>query len=514
VDSHVQLATTHARYTISMSMPKVLSSDSNEHSTPPLSSSNKERRRGINAPLMRSLSVVLDNIDNDDQFKARPPSPTVSQGLISCSIVVASSEMCLVKSPSAQLPSPTATSSSRCTRRPPLAPQQQHQQESQDREKRHQVESQRPLSPGALAREGVKVRDFAYESNLPLLPSIPRVRQLVIGPRPLKRTKRYFEQSDDDVFTTDTRSQSQSAASSQESEPHESVNKPKPLERKSTEPIIFPERMSRRPYRDIGYADLSQHPSSSQTAQRSLQYTLTPVSPTATSTFSPTTLPFPFPATKRFTAGGSQESELSTTDTSLATPKGPLTWGTITSDVPASQLDSNSSQIPLLVQDMGHDSQIDTGTEDTTAVDSPLSTEPATSPLQPRIDVGHLDDDDLDLDHDNLEDARISPPPSPTPRARAARQSLAGGPGNPPQTPNADAAPRYFLRKHGSPERDRASDSSPSGSPRRRRRPPAKAPAPYPRRVPPVTRQAAHAAGSGSSGRSPRARPLRKSKIS
>ncbi|KAH9965796.1 hypothetical protein BC827DRAFT_767552 [Russula dissimulans] len=482
---HVQLPTTHARYTISMSVSKVLSSDSNEHSTP--LSSNKERRRGANAPLMRSLSVP-DNADNNDQLSARQSSPTVSRGLISCSVVVASSKMCLVKPPSAQAPSPTATSSSKNTRRPSVT-FQQHQQESQDKEQHHRVESQRPLSPGTLARDGIKVRDFAYESNLPLLPSIPRVRQLVIGPRPLKRTKRYFEQSDDDIFTADTHSQSQSAASSQESEPHESVNKPKTLERKLTEPIIFPERMSRRPYRDIGYADLSQHPSSSQTAQRSPHCTLTPVLPTATSTFSfsPTPLPFPFPATKRFTAGGSQES---------ATPNGSLTWPAITSDMPASQLDDNSSQIPLLVQDATN-SQSDTGVEDSTAVGSPLSTEPATSPLQPRID--HLDGDDDD-------DARISPPPSPTPRTRAAHRSLTG------PTPNADAAPRYFLRKHGSPGRDRAPESPPS--PHRRRRPPTKAPAPYPRRVPPATRQAAHAAVSGSSGRSPRARPLRKSKIS
>jgi len=174
---------------------------------------------------MRSLfRGVRTNIDNDDQFKARPPSPTVSQGLISCSIVVASSEMCLVKSTSAQLPSPTATSCFKVHEASTLCPSTQHQQESQDREKRHQVESQRPAFSWGIGSWKVSKSETLHTKAtclyfLSITPSSPTRN----GPRPLKRTKRYFEQSDDDVFTTDTRSQSQSAASSQESEPTESV---------------------------------------------------------------------------------------------------------------------------------------------------------------------------------------------------------------------------------------------------------------------------------------------------
>ena len=350
-----------------------------------------------------------------------------------------------------------------------------------------------------------------------MIPSIPRARKVVLGARPLKRTKRYFEQPDDE-FTLDTHSQSQSAAaglSQSFSLLHESINKPstsRALERKSTEPVIIPEREPQRPYRDAGYADLSQHPSGSQGAQRSLRHKLTPVTPIAvarTITFSPVSLPFPFPATKRYTAAGSQESELST-DTPLVTPKGSLTWPTITSDVPASQLDNNSSQAPALVEDaMPTYSQLgfsppssqapDYHPDAITMVDATLGSSP------PPTEVG-TDLPQTPLDHlgDN---ARASSPPSPARRTRTARPRTDP---TPPPTPNADG-PRYFLRKHGSPGQDR--ESSPSLH-RRRKSPTKAAPAPYPRRVRPVTRQSAHAVASDSPGRSARARPLRKTSLS
>lgn len=426
----------------------------------------------------------------------------------------------LVKSPSAQS---STTSFSKYTRRPSLAFQQQKLDQEQEP---HQQGSQHPLSSETLARHGIKVRDFAYESNLPLIPSIPRARKVALGARPLKRTKRYFEEPDD-VFTLDTHSQSQSTAAgplaqtsaqSQElDQQHESVNKSRPLERKSTEPIIIPERESQRLYRDVGYADLSQHPSSSQAAQRSPWRTLTPTTPTAVTKtptkFSPVSLPFPFPATKRFTAGGgSQESELST-DTPLVTPKGSLTWPSphITSDLSASQLDNNNSQAPAL-DTMPTYSQLgfsppfsqapyshpdtDTATMDA-ATGSLPTTEVVSNVPQPSLDY--------------MDPARGSPPPSPSPsRTRRSRTSRPLTDPGPPQTTDA-GGPRYFLRKHGSPGQDR--DSSPSLL-RRRRKSSMKALAPYPGRVPPATRQSAHAASSNSPGRSARARPLRKATTS
>lgn len=484
-----------------VSMSKVLSSDSNEHSTP---LSDNKRRRGDNIiPLLSSVSV-LDNVDNNNaELSARQPSPI---------------------SPSAQTSTSSTASFSTYTRRPSLAFQQQKLDEDQER---HQQGSQPPLSPGTLARHGIKARDFAYESNLPLIPSIPRARKVMQGARPLKRTKRYFEQPDDDVFTVDTHSQSQSATagplSSQSQEPdqqHESLNKSRLLERKSTEPVIIPERESHRPYRDVGYADLSQHPSSSQAAQRSPRHTLTPTTPTAVTRtptkFSPVSLPFPFPATRRFTVeGDSQESELST-DTPLVTPKGSLTWPTpyITSDVPASQLDNNNSQAPALdtmptYSQLGFsppfsqapDSHPDTDTDtDTATVDAALRSPPT---IEVVSNVPHPSLDPIDP-------ARGSPPPSPSPsRTRRSRTSRPLTDPGPPLTPDA-GGPRYFLRKNGPQGQDH--DSSPSL--RRRRKSSMKALTPYPVRGPPATRQSAHAASSDSPGRSARTRPLRKATTS
>ena len=423
--------------------------------------------------------------------------------------------MCLVKSQSAQATAnPTATT---YTRR--LAFQQPQHQDEDDQTKQARL----PPSPGTLARHGVKVRDFAYESNLPLIPSIPRVRQLV-GARPLKRTRRYFEEPGD-VFTVDTPSQSQSSAAgpSQASlldldHQHESASQSsqsRPLERKSTEPIIVPgqgsQQQQQQLYRDVGYADLSQMPLGSQAAQKSPHHTLTPVTPTTVSrasTFSPAPLPPPFPPTRKSAAaGGSQESE-SSIDTPLVTPNGSLTWPTITSDLPASQLgtDNNGSQPPALVHDSTITySQLQLGLSPpvsqapdsdpaaaatTTTVDglgSPRPTEVASSPPQPPLDL------DLD-DGDNKAHAPSSPSPSPTRLTRAALPLSSPG------------GPRYFLRRHGSPRQDHTSTPSPL-------RISTRASGPYPNRVTPVTRQAAHAAASGSSGRSPRARPLRKTAI-
>src|SRR5258708_6931575 len=67
-----------------MSMSRVLPSDSNEHSTP---LSDNKGRHGTNIPLLSSVSV-LDNADNNPESSTRQPSPIVSQGLISCSIVL------------------------------------------------------------------------------------------------------------------------------------------------------------------------------------------------------------------------------------------------------------------------------------------------------------------------------------------------------------------------------------------------------------------------------------------
>ena len=409
--------------------------------------------------------------------------------------------MCPVKSPSTQSSNPT-TPPSKPARRPSLVIQQRQQQQRQ--------ESQPQLSPESLARHGIKVRDFAYESNLPLIPSIPRVRQLSLAARPLKRTKRQNEQSDD-VFAIDA-SQSDAANPFRASllvldHDHGGIfNKSKPLERKSTEPAIIPERERQRPFRDVGYTDLSQHASSSKAIQKSPLNTPTPVTPTPNKirTSSPTILTFPFSTTFPGLVGESQGTEPSI-DTPLATPKGSLTWPTITSDVPASQLDGDS-QLPA-AEDTTYsqlefsapssqalDSNPDLGGTDTLNPNSPRPTEPASSPAQPPPR--------------RLNGARASSPLSPCPRKRAIRLST----GTEVQTPSQNAVttttPRYFLRKHGTPTQAPTTPASPH---RKRVSSSSKVTTRYLGKAPVVTRQAAHAAVSGSGGRS--SRPLRKNTL-
>ncbi|KAH8988518.1 hypothetical protein EDB92DRAFT_1004997 [Lactarius akahatsu] len=416
--------------------------------------------------------------------------------------------MCPVKSPSAQSSNPS-TPPSKHARRPSLTIQQRQQQQQQQ-------ESQLQYSAESLARHGIKVRDFAYESDLPLIPSIPRVRQLSLAGRPLKRTKRQSEQPDNDVFGIDSRPQSQSDMAnpfrvSLLELDHDNAttggipNKSKPLERRSTEPAIIPERIPerqrQRPFRDVGYADLSQHASGSQPLQKSPLST-----PTSNRfrTFSPTALPFPFPATFHGLAEGSQGTDLSI-DTPLATPKGSLTWPTITSDVPASQLDGYSQ--PPAVEDMTYsqlgfsapssqalNSNPDLGgTDDPLSPSSPRPTEPASSPSRPPPR--------------RLNGARASSPPSPSPRNRALRTPTRPA----ASTPGAATTPRYFLRKRSTPAQAPASPASPH---RKRVSSSSKVAARYPGRIPAMTRQAAHATVSGSGGRSSHARPLRKTTLS
>ncbi|KAI0000009.1 hypothetical protein BJV77DRAFT_975839, partial [Russula vinacea] len=359
---------------------KVLSSDSNEHSTP---LSDNKGRRGTNVPLLSSVDDNAADNDAAELSAPRQPSPIVSQGLQS---FVLPQKRVLVKSPSAQSSSPT-TSFSKYTRRPSLAFQPQQQEQEQDG---HHQASQLPPSPGTLARHGIKRR---------------------LGARPLKRTKRYFEQPDD-VFTLDTHSQSQGAGLSQAlSLEHLSVLNKRPLERKSTEPQSSRRGESRNDHTAIFHDR------------------------TTSTTFFPVSLPFPFPATKRLSGGLSQESELST-DTPLVTPKGSVTWPSITSDVPASQLDNNNSSQPsAFVQDtMPTYSQLGFSPPFSQAPDShhPGGALGSPSPLtEPPLD--HLDDN-----------ARASSPPSPSPTRRTRTARPLAGP-SPPRTPNA-GGPRYFLR--------------------------------------------------------------------
>jgi hypothetical protein len=92
-----------------------------------------------------------------------------------------------------------------------------------------------------LAAFGVKVRDFAYESTLPPIASVPRVpRQVLPGPRPLQRARR-----DSDGSEAEPSSQPRSMSNS------------RLLERKLTKPASDPSISQSHFARARAYTDLS-----------------------------------------------------------------------------------------------------------------------------------------------------------------------------------------------------------------------------------------------------------------
>ncbi|KAI0268120.1 hypothetical protein BC834DRAFT_867966 [Gloeopeniophorella convolvens] len=438
-------------------MHKVSGSDSDEHSTLSTASfrHNTERLASASAAMSSATSA------------ARPTAAAASKTVLFQPQI----------SPSARWPSPSA-SAANYTRRTSLATHSQ------------QPAPQPQLSVQELARHGIKVRDFAYESNLPSIPSIPRIRQPVPNARPLKRLKR---QSDplDEVFPAISASQSQSDTAGPSSQTSsidweedtgdENADKAKRLERKSTEPIVPPASQQRqRLFRDAVYADLSQPPSGSQPSARALQYAPTPVSPTLNFA-----RPFHELEQQRLLYGpdtlrdpDSQEIEPHV-NTPLVTPQGSLTWPTATSDMPAPQAlppaPTPADMTPLQPGFSLPFPQPPGGGSPRPA------TEPATSPHHPRT-------------------RRASTPPSPSPRRERVGQSQP----SPPSAAAEPPTPRYFLRKRG-PAQEFVPVAVPAGpAPRCRRKSAKKAEAPYTTRMPSLTRQAA------SASESPRARPVRK----
>ena len=165
---------------------------------------------------------------------------------------------------------------------------------------------------------GIKVRDFAYESTLPPIASIPRVpRQIQPSARPLKRTSREWDEGN--------------GAPSCSSRPpfgRESTNepnkKPNALVRRPTEPLEFDPPASNSCM--TGHADLTRpFPLGSQL----LFHTSCRTPPRAPSASPPTPPLFGSPSQE-----ASQDSEL------VMTPPGAESWNIEdTSSIPASQLD-------------------------------------------------------------------------------------------------------------------------------------------------------------------------------
>ncbi|GLB34046.1 hypothetical protein LshimejAT787_0109300 [Lyophyllum shimeji] len=162
------------------------------------------------------------------------------------------------------------------------------------------IDPQTPAHAETLARLGIKVRDFAYESKLP--PVRPfRVRQIQPGPRPLKRVR---DDEDGDVFSVNPRAGEGGAGPSKKSR----------LEREITEPDI--QQPSIHPVRERGFMNLDEYePQSQSQSSQSQSQPLTYDSQRAESGDSQ-------PPSRYLQ---SQDSE-PYIDTPLVTPNGSLQW--------------------------------------------------------------------------------------------------------------------------------------------------------------------------------------------
>ncbi|KDQ64361.1 hypothetical protein JAAARDRAFT_52315 [Jaapia argillacea MUCL 33604] len=366
-----------------------------------------------------------------------------------------------------------------------------------------------------LAQHGIKVRDFAYESTLPPIPSIPRVRRPTqAGPRPLKRARRNNGTQDDE---DDELLLQGGSAIGVISRLGPVAKRPRVLERTPTEPANNENNLL--PRRELGFADLSQYkPQDSQGLGSSNVYSFSqqssmfqpsqPRTPLRTQPFAPVATPICYPDRQDIPAlsqpmfyDPSQESE-PYIDTPLVTPNGSMHFPVAdNSEIPPSQLDTNS-QLPVP----------DDITYSQLGFSSPLS-QPADleSTPPPRPGQMHTPPPQLatpsprritTLSSPHGKSPRLipltsdppipitspSPQPSPTRKPRSRRQT---------QPSHPTSSPRYFLRK-----RQASPAPSPSSRPRTRSSGGSRmGPAPF-------SFQSAHA--KSHKGSSPRMRTLRK----
>ncbi|KAG6910962.1 hypothetical protein DXG01_006016 [Tephrocybe rancida] len=185
------------------------------------------------------------------------------------------------------------------------------------------IDPQSQVHADTLAKLGIKVRDFAYESKLP--PVQPyRVRQIQPGPRPLKRNRRDGEENEDDVFQDNSRTGPSEGSSSKRSK----------LEREDTEPDITQQQS--RPTRARGFMNLNEYEPQTPPWFQSQPPELS----------QPSGLSQPPQILL-----DSQDSEPYVV-TPIVTPNGSLQWPDVgtTSDITASQLDTESqANDPILL---------------------------------------------------------------------------------------------------------------------------------------------------------------------
>lgn len=110
------------------------------------------------------------------------------------------------------------------------------------------------LSNERLARSGIKVRDFAYESKLPPVPQTRQFPLYADASRSLKRKRDNYEENN--FFSAGVVDISTDIVAKRSN----SLNKPKPLQRTDTEPALqnISHRRSLQTSRPVNLAELNQ----------------------------------------------------------------------------------------------------------------------------------------------------------------------------------------------------------------------------------------------------------------
>lgn len=298
-----------------------------------------------------------------------------------------------------------------------------------------------------LAQLGIKVRDYAFESKLPPIRSVPYVPVQTVRPRasPLKRKRDYEEPEDDYVGQTLSFDWKRGGTTLG----RRPVKKPKPVERVPTEPADVEEptvlsASSSQPTRTYAYTDLS-----SYVHRRRPQFPNSVRPRTPTRVMSPTAGPVAGPSRQPADAspsqdesqgesqGTSQESE-GWVVTPLATPEGSMHVRVeVSSAVPTSQLDTLSRLPPP--EDVSY-SQLGF-TPDNSPSQAVRLGSPSTSPASP---IRALTFTPTSV----TPSGSSQPPASPTPTRRRHAPALAPAPALVPAPTLVSAPVRRTTRQH------------------------------------------------------------------
>ncbi|KAF7981679.1 hypothetical protein HWV62_32230 [Athelia sp. TMB] len=375
---------------------------------------------------------------------------------------------------------------------------------------------EKQVTAAELAKLGIKVRDFAYESVLPPIP--PYIRghraptQVIVGPAPAPRTRR-TEDDDDDNSLHAGPSHRKPLSSNKPASQTKGKGKARSLERESTEPEdnqVLP------PTRERGYADLTEYHSASQSQPRRHHAPQTPpaFAPLHTNSQSQSTWAPEYSSQSQSTPPFEYSQESNYIDTPLVTPNGSLQWLELDIGSAApSQMDTDSQLPPaelISYSQLGFspfESQMESQSQPPMPPlihtnSSPLSAPPH-SPLPSASPApGVRQRPSLDRATSSPSPARASQPQSRSPRRRRVDDT----PGSSPLSdPTPSPGPRYNFRKR------RATSPEPQPTVRRATRSQSRQPQPPSARPPIFSRQSAQARGK-SQQNSKTSKTIRKSR--